>query len=917
MFDAQQPFSACQFFVEDVVASKRYVVTLRPEDMPRVRCRTIRRHLAQSAGFPYLAHEFDLYCDASSSRSLDEDATGASMGLRSGTVLLLQQKKLNAAATNRARESASPKLAAVRTSSCEPDYAADEDGEWMSGLSERQRKLQAQLLHEFRRSSDSPSPPPQIQQPLFPATRSYTDTDTDDTPSTYVVGKGWVGDSTVLTSTLVPSRSASQNVHSASQNNSLSQPHHQHNFTPPPSRRSESLRYEMTPDVDLPTLESPQLVGTSQESLHGTPPVAAHHLQGQPKNVLPPMQAEAPLPAASSHEFKRLVSNQKEGKCRDEGEEFDTLYRQIESLTQRVQSLTSANAAAQQEIFSLHDDLSASSALLESETNRANTLHDAAVQELRQQLGFKFVKSQADFDVIVRNFAKKKELEAKCARATESQKELMTMLQAEQAKRRALQSFVEDVKGNIRVVIRIRPSPPLGTRGGGHSHDDPTIMSHPPNDAVLIADTAKGLLTVQSVTNGTKAFEFYKVLGGHATQHDVFAEVAPLVQSAVDGHNVCVFAYGQTGSGKTFTMLGNSPAHHHQHDAEGKLPFTSQKEGIIPRAVADLFRLVHERIDSESCIMCSLVELYNEQLFDMLAQESNEKLEVRPLHSLAASMHQVRTVEEALHLLAVGGSTRRIHETKLNMHSSRSHLVFSMHIAMRNSNRPDGPIQESKMTFVDLAGSERVAHTQSVGDRLKEAQYINKSLSALGDVIASLSSQEHHHVQQQQHHVPYRNSKLTLLLQDCIGGHSKTMLLACIAPTSVRNTFAESTRELHNDEHVGNNNCTTVVQLTNLQETISTLQFAARVRLVRNGLVSKTSSMKYVASAAAAHATSSLSHSSLPMSNNMTNQLSGIPSKSAASLPDGQPAGGGLKAASVNQPRSHSKTPKRSIPMKF
>jgi hypothetical protein len=906
--------AACQFFVEDVVASKRYVVTLRPEDISRVRCRTIRRHLLQSVGFPYRAQDFDLFCDTavtSASRPLEEDATGTAMGLRSGAVLLLLQHSAVSTTSQCApRTSSSPKLAEVRTSSCDPEHST-EDGEWMSGLSERQRRLQAQLLDEFRRSSsESPSPPQQTRQSLFPTSRNLDDA--DGSPSAYVVGKGWVGESAVLASPMVPSRSTSQTNTRSGATSQSHAPHH-HDATPVPSRRSESVRYEMTPDVDASSAESPQLIRTSEESYHAAQPsdhrfsastslVATNNNKTTP-HVRGTMDAESNSNAPSNH-------NHKESNHR--GDEYNALCRQVESLTQRVHTISSANEAAQREIRALQEDLRTTEELLESETSRANTLHDAAVMELRQQLGFKFVKSQSEFDVIVRNFAKKKELEAKCNRAAESQKELMHVLQAEQAKRRALQSFVEDIKGNIRVVVRIRPPPHFnGARGRA---DDLALQastsSHPPNDAVLVTDTAKGILTVQSATSGTKAFEFYRVLGPATTQKDVFAEVAPLVQSAVDGSNVCVFAYGQTGSGKTHTMLGGSAAAHHADSGVTTIsagPIASQG-GLIPRAVAELFRLVHERIDSESCIMCSLVELYNEQLFDMLAQQPNEKLDVRPLHSLAASMHQVRTMEEALHLLTVGGSTRQIHETKLNTQSSRSHLVFTMHIALRHADRLDSPNQESKMTFVDLAGSERVAHTQSVGDRLKEAQYINKSLSALGDVIASLSSHDTHHHQQQQH-VPYRNSKLTLLLQDCIGGHSKTMLLACIAPTSLHHAMSQhDSAPPHGLSDWGAAASTTALRLANLQETISTLQFAARVRLVRNGQLSRSPAMKYVASIASPPP----SHYAPPTAASNNQPKASV----AAPLIDNHSTSG-LRTAVVNHPRSHSKTPPRAAPMKF
>lgn len=911
--------SSCQFFVEDVDASRRYVVTLKPEDIHRVRCRTIRRHLSQSAGFPYLAHEFDLFVGpsiTSSARPLDEDASGNQMGLRSGAVLLLAQRKPTVAAVEqstagRSPSSRSPRLAEVVTSA---DDGTDEG--WMDGLSERQRQLQAQLLNEFRRSSsESPSPPPRLSHDAKRSESKRCPSHLSREGSAeYVVGKGWVGESTVVASTMIPSRSVSGNAtdagsfHAKSSTLKQALPVTQDQISPPPRRHSESSRYEATPSCHS---ESPQLLGTSEDSYYGSTVVGEQFQVTLNKSASSMHPREGKLGAtrnASAQDAHRAIS---ESVVQRDSESLQ-LRGYVESLIQRIQTLTSSNEAAQREMQMLNDELQSCQQRVEHEASRANSLHESAVAELKQHLGFKFVKSQSDFDAIVRNFSKRKELETRCTRAADSQKELMMLLAAEQAKRRALQSSLEDLKGNIRVVVRIRPFV-NATRPDG-LHGAAAWPTSPPNDALLRVDTIKGTLAVQSATTGTKAFEFYRVFDHTSTQQDVFEEVAPLVQCAVDGSNVCVFAYGQTGSGKTHTILGGSsaaitphldpvvaPSNRRQPPAvmmpkSAGSPFEVQ--GLIPRAVYELFRLVGERIDSESCIMCSLVELYNEQLFDLLALDPQEKkIDVRPLHSLSSSMHQVRTPGEALTLLNSGASARRIHETRLNMQSSRSHLVFTMHIALR-SNTEATPsvtgggalVQESKVTFVDLAGSERVAHTQSVGDRLKEAQCINKSLSALGDVVSCLSNDAG--AGGPGSHVPYRNSKLTLLLQDCIGGSSKTMLVACIAPTS---QHYNNHQNMVDDESPQD---PSMIPLSNLQETLSTLTFAARVRLVRNGVLSRHAAMRYMPTSTA------------PPTNHHLGLVSGSQRQDVSS-------GVALKSANVNHQRSLSKTPRRPPPMKF
>ncbi|KAK3119338.1 hypothetical protein QOZ80_9BG0718300 [Eleusine coracana subsp. coracana] len=239
-----------------------------------------------------------------------------------------------------------------------------------------------------------------------------------------------------------------------------------------------------------------------------------------------------------------------------------------------------------------------------------------------------------------------------------------------------------------------------------------------------------------------KSFTFNRVFGPLATQEEVFSDMQPLIRSVLDGFNVCIFAYGQTGSGKTFTMSGPKI-------------LTDEGLGVNYRALNDLFSIQEQRKDTFCYeISVQMIEIYNEQ------------------------------------------KNRAVCSTAMNDRSSRSHSCLTVHVQGRDLT--SGTVMRGCMHLVDLAGSERVDKSEVVGDRLKEAQHINKSLAALGDVIASLA--------QKNTHVPYRNSKLTQFLQDSLGGQAKTLMFVHIAP-----------------------------EPDAVSESISTLKFAERVATVELG----------------------------------------------------------------------------------
>ncbi|KAK9038648.1 hypothetical protein V6N11_023504 [Hibiscus sabdariffa] len=323
----------------------------------------------------------------------------------------------------------------------------------------------------------------------------------------------------------------------------------------------------------------------------------------------------------------------------------------------------------------------------------------------------------------------------------------------EQAKRKELYNQIQDTKGNIRVFCRCRPLSKEETSAGFAQ-----VV-----DFGAAKDGDLGILTVY-----------------------VFADALPLVTSVLDGYNVCFFAYGQTGTGKTFTMEG-----------------TDQNRGVNYRTLEELFQIAEERSDSFTYnISVSVLEVYNEQIRDFLSTSfASKRLEIKQsaegFHHVPGIVEaQVENIKEVWNVLQIGSNSRVVGSNNVNEHSSRSHCMLC--IMVKSKNLMTGECTKSKLWLVDLAGSERLAKTDAQGERLKEAQNINKSLSALGDVVYALATKSSH--------IPYRNSKLTHLLQDSLGGDSKTLMFVQISPSE-----------------------------RDLSETLSSLNFATRVRGVELG----------------------------------------------------------------------------------
>uniref|UniRef100_M1AWA8 Kinesin heavy chain n=1 Tax=Solanum tuberosum TaxID=4113 RepID=M1AWA8_SOLTU len=300
---------------------------------------------------------------------------------------------------------------------------------------------------------------------------------------------------------------------------------------------------------------------------------------------------------------------------------------------------------------------------------------------------------------------------------------------------RKLYNQVQDLKGNIRVYCRIRPFLP------GQSQKLTTIEYIGENGELVVTNPSK------LGKDSHRLFKFNKVFAPAVTQEEVFRDTQPLIRSVLDGYNVCIFAYGQTGSGKTYTMK------------------------YVCHVFPDVF--------------------FNLRTLGIWSTTQPNGLAVPD-----ASMHPVKSTANVLELMNIGLMNRAVGATALNERSSRSHSILTVHV--RGIDLETNDILRGCLHLVDLAGSERVDRSEARGDRLREAQHINKSLSALGDVIFALA--------QKSSHVPYRNSKLTQVLQSSLGGQAKTLMFVQLNP-----------------------------DVESYSETISTLKFAERVSGVELG----------------------------------------------------------------------------------
>lgn len=366
------------------------------------------------------------------------------------------------------------------------------------------------------------------------------------------------------------------------------------------------------------------------------------------------------------------------------------------------------------------------------------------------------------------------DLEAEVAALKATVEEKEGRIREDETMRRKLHNTIQELKGNIRVFCRVRPL--LGSEQ--ICGDDIPHISFPDVDGkTLVLDKLSDVslnestLSTRNGRNGTSHYEFNfdQVFEPDSNQAEVFQEISQLVQSTLDGYNVCIFAYGQTGSGKTYTM-------------EGPEEVNEENIGMISRAVQQVFTSARslEANGWKYTFQASFLEIYNETIRDLLgAPHSKVKHEVRMVEAKSNEVEvtninivDVQSENEVNKLLSKASQNRAVAATNCNERSSRSHSVFRLKLTAINT--LTGENCQGTLNLVDLAGSERLSSSGSTGDRLKETQNINKSLSNLGKVILALANKDSH--------IPYRNSKLTHLLQNSLGGNSKTLMFVNISP---------------------------------------------------------------------------------------------------------------------------------------
>ncbi|XP_008781684.1 kinesin-like protein KIN-14I isoform X2 [Phoenix dactylifera] len=421
------------------------------------------------------------------------------------------------------------------------------------------------------------------------------------------------------------------------------------------------------------------------------------------------------------------------------------LKLRITELEQRLKSMSEALNAAE-------STLTMRTVELDAVQNNLNELEE--LREFKEDIDRK---NEQTAEILRRQGAQLVELEA--------------LYKEEQILRKRYYNTIEDMKGKIRVYCRLRPL------------DEKEIAA---KEKSVISSIDEFTVAHPWKDDKSKQHVYDHVFDQTASQEEVFEDTKYLVQSAIDGYNVCIFAYGQTGSGKTFTIYGSE-----------------SNPGLTPRATGELFKIMKCESNKYSfSLKVYIVELYQDTLVDLLLPKHAKrlKLDIKKDSKGMVSIENVTIVQissfgELRTIISRGFEQRHTAGTHMNDQSSRSHLILS--IIIESTNLQTQSLARGKLSFVDLAGSERVKKSGSAGNQLKEAQSINKSLSALADVIGALSSDGQH--------IPYRNHKLTMLMSDSIGGNAKTLMFVNVSP-------AES----------------------NLDETYNSLMYASRVKCIVN-----------------------------------------------------------------------------------
>ncbi|CAN8287970.1 unnamed protein product [Cochlearia groenlandica] len=358
--------------------------------------------------------------------------------------------------------------------------------------------------------------------------------------------------------------------------------------------------------------------------------------------------------------------------------------------------------------------------------------------------------SSSSSEIIITSKPKEEEEEDSVFIDVQSIKEQLSTLTVQvndqnKQRRQILNEFL-DLKGNIRVFCRVKP---LDSK----------------NLKEAVASDARNVITNYAETK-KKTYNFDRVFQPDSSQDDVFLEIEPIIKSVIDGYNACIFAYGQTGTGKTYTMEG-----------------CPETPGIVPRAIKGLFKQVDES-NHRFVIKFSMLEIYMGSLRDLLVSQATKPIAPIPpslvIHTDSKGEIDIENLvtikvndcNQVMKLYKLGCRNRATASTNSNSASSRSHCMIRVSITCVGAT--ERRRETNKIWLVDLGGSERVSKTRATGLRFDEGRAINRSLSALGDVINSL--------QHKNSHIPYRNSKLTQVLQDSLGQDSKTLMLVHISP---------------------------------------------------------------------------------------------------------------------------------------
>ena len=341
----------------------------------------------------------------------------------------------------------------------------------------------------------------------------------------------------------------------------------------------------------------------------------------------------------------------------------------------------------------------------------------------------------------------------------------------------------QETSENIKVCLRIRPM---------------NLQEKGRNDMNCIEPVSSNQLLFTN-KNSRRSYTYNLVFGPDSTQEDIFynCSINKLIDSALDGYSVTIFAYGQTGSGKTYTIMGR------EDSINEKILSNDKYSGIMPKSINYIWRTVGSR-QEKYYIKVSFLEIYNEQINDLL-NIGNTNLQIRwdqrqGFFVEGLLVIECKKPEDIVEVILQGTKNRKKGSHELNKDSSRSHTILTVYIISEFQSQGQNFKKYGKISFVDLAGSERLKETHSSGGMIKETGNINKSLFVLGKVISSLTDKKNNN-----QHIPYRDSKLTMLLMDSIGGASKTLMIACISPSA---TYSD--------------------------ETMSTLNYASRTMNIKN-----------------------------------------------------------------------------------